>query len=249
MTQRLKAAAADLRSIRDLVTSPTLIKSRLALAYTGAALVRTAGQGCTQREQVPGRAGWNVGEGAIVKDQVIVQSWQPLFMTIGAAAAALAGLVFVAMSLHPQPILGNPLMRARAFVAGTGFLMGVVWALIMLMPARLAPLANCLLIVAGIGGFMFVAYQQFQVRKAGLSVVRVVLGDILVLAPLLAGIVGLLQPYSEFPFVLLAIAAGGGLLLLFSQSWMLVMHSIINADNSPWQQPRSSTDPHSSQGE
>jgi len=184
------------------------------MAYTGAAPVRTAGQGCTQREQVPGRAGWNVGEGAIVKDQVIVQSWQPLFMTIGAAAAALAGLVFVAMSLHPQPILGNPLMRARAFVAGNGFLMGVIWALIMLMPARLAPVGSFLLIVAGIGGSGFFAYQQIHLRKAGLSVVRVALGDVLVLAPLLAGIVSLLQPYSEFPFLLLAIAAGVGLLLL-----------------------------------
>ncbi|MGZ3584011.1 MAG: hypothetical protein ACXWP6_15270 [Ktedonobacterales bacterium] len=183
-----------------------------------------------------------------MKDQVIVQSWQPFFMTFGGAAAALAGLVFVAMSLHPQPILGNPLMRARAFVAGSGFLLGVVWAFIMLMPARLAPVGSCLLIVVGIGGSSFFAYQLIRIRKAGPSVVRVILGEVLLLAPLLAGIVGLLQPYSEFPFVLLAIAAGVGLLLLFSQSWMLVLHSIIHADNSPRQEPRSSNDPHGSEG-
>lgn len=47
-----------------------------------------------------------------MKDQEILQSWQPFFMTFGGAMAALAGLVFVAMSLHPQPILGHPLMRA-----------------------------------------------------------------------------------------------------------------------------------------
>lgn len=182
-----------------------------------------------------------------MKDQEILQSWQPFFMTFGGAMAALAGLVFVAMSLHPQPILGHPLMRARAFVAGTGFLMGVVWALIMLMPARLAPSGSFLLIVVGIGGSMFFGYQQIHLRKAGLSVARVALGDILVLAPLLAGIVGLLQPYSEFPFLLLAIAAGAGLLLLFSQSWMLVMHSVA-ADDSRRQQPRSSDDPHGSEG-
>lgn len=87
-----------------------------------------------------------------MKDQEILQSWQPFFMTFGGAMAALAGLVFVAMSLKPQPILGHPLMRARAFVAGTGFLMGVVWALIMLMPARLAPSGSFLLIAEGIGG-------------------------------------------------------------------------------------------------
>lgn len=183
-----------------------------------------------------------------MKDQVIVQEWQPFFMTFGAATAALAGLVFVAMSLHPQPILGHPLMRARAFVAGNGFLMGVIWALIMLMPARLAPIGSFLLVAVGIGGSMFFAYQQIQVRRAGLSPVRVALGDSLVLAPLLAGIVSLLQPYSEFPFLLLAIASGVGLLLLFSQSWMLVMHSVINADNSPRQQPRTRNDPHGSKG-
>lgn len=94
---------------------------------------------------------------------------------------------------------------------------------------------------------MFFGYQQIHLRKAGLSVARVALGDILVLAPLLAGIVGLLQPYSEFPFLLLAIAAGAGLLLLFSQSWMLVMHSVA-ADDSRRQQPRSSDDPHGSEG-
>jgi hypothetical protein len=46
-------------------------------------------------------------------DQVVVQEWQPFFMTLAGASAALAGLVFVAMSLHPWPILNHPIMRAR----------------------------------------------------------------------------------------------------------------------------------------
>lgn len=52
-----------------------------------------------------------------MKDQEILQSWQPFFMTFGGAMAALAGLVFAAMSLHPQPILGHPLMRALSLQA------------------------------------------------------------------------------------------------------------------------------------
>ncbi|MGZ3663534.1 MAG: hypothetical protein ACXVDA_03485 [Ktedonobacterales bacterium] len=198
-----------------------------------------AGIGCARLWQALWEVGWYVGEGAIVIDPVIVQEWQPFFMTLGGAAAALAGLVFVAMSLHPLPILGNPLTRARAFAAASGFLIGVTWALIMLLPARTAPIGSFLLIAVGIGGSIFVAYQQIQIRKAGMNVVRAVLADILVPAPVAAGIVGLLQPHSEFPFVLLAIAGGVGIILLFSQSWSLVLNSITNADDARREEARS----------
>jgi hypothetical protein len=174
-----------------------------------------------------------------VTDQVLVQEWQPFFMTLAGAAAALAGLVFVAMSLHPQPILTHPLMRARAFAAAFGFLIGVAWAFIMLLPARTAPLGSFLLIAVGVGGITFVAYQQMRIRKTGMNVARAVLSDILVPTPVAAGIVGLLRPDSEFPFMLLAIAAGVGLFVLFSQSWSLVLHSIGNGGDSQRQTSRS----------
>ena len=159
-------------------------------------------------------------------DQVMVQEWQPFFMTLAGASAALAGLVFVAMSLHPWPILSNPLTRARAFAAAFGFLLGVAWALIMLLPARTAPVGSLLLIALGIGESIFIGYRQIQIRKEGMSVTRAVVADFLVPAPLLAGIVGLLQPHSEFPFLLIAIMAGVGLFLLFAQSWTLMLHSL-----------------------
>jgi hypothetical protein len=137
-------------------------------------------------------------------DQVAVQEWQPFFMTLVGASAALAGLVFVAMSLHPWPILSHPIMRARAFAAAFGFLLGVAWALILLLPARTAPLGSCLLIAVEIGESLFIGYRQVQLRTAGMNVALVVLADLLIPAPLLAGIVGLLQPHSVFPFILLA---------------------------------------------
>jgi hypothetical protein len=173
----------------------------------------------------------------------LVQEWQPFFMTLAGASAALAGLVFVAMSLHPWPILSNPLTRARAFAAAFGFLLGVAWALIMLLPARTAPAGSLLLIALGIGESVFIGYRQMQVRKAGMSVARAVVADFLVPAPLLAGIVGLLQPHSEFPFLLVAIMAGVGLFLLFAQSWTLVLHSITSADAAQRQEPQSGISP------
>jgi hypothetical protein len=151
------------------------------------------------------------------------------------------------MSLHPWPILSNPLTRARAFAAAFGFLLGVAWALIMLLPARTAPVGSILLLVVGGGESVFIVNRQIQIRKAGMNVTRAVLADLLMLAPLLAGIVGLLQPHSGFPFLLLAIAAGVGLFFLFSQSWALVLHSIINDDDAPRQEPQSSNHPRGSE--
>jgi hypothetical protein len=179
-----------------------------------------------------------------VTDQIVVQEWQPFFLALAGASAALAGLVFVAMSLHPQTILVNPLTRARAFVAAFGYLLGVALALIMLLPARTAPVGSFLLIGLGVGGSVFVISREFRNRHAGLSVPRVVIGDILLLTPIAAGFVGLLQPDSEVPFLLLAIAGGVGLFVLFSQSWTLVLHGVIHkADGQRLALPSSNTPP------
>lgn len=178
-----------------------------------------------------------------MSEQALVQEWQPFFAALAGASAALAGLVFVAMSLHPQAILVNQLSRIRAFGAAAGFLIGVVWALIMLLPARIAPVGSLLLIVVGVGGSAFFVRQQIRVRKIGMSVVRVVVGDLLVPTPIVAGFIGFLEPASELPFVLLAISACLGLFLLFSQSWTLVLHSVISPHELHHPEPRSERNP------
>lgn len=187
--------------------------------------------------------GRTAGKGVIVREQVLVQEWQPFFITLAGASAALAGLVFLAMSLHPQAILVNPLTRVRAYGAATGFLIGVIWSLIMLLPSRTAPLGSVLLIAVGIGGTIFVVYQQMQIRKSGVSVLRVVVADLLAPAPVASGLVGLTQPASELPFMLLAVSAGIGLFLLFAQSWTLALHSIIKPQQSHHSRIRRSEEP------
>jgi modulator of FtsH protease len=181
-----------------------------------------------------------------MSDPIVVQEWQPFFMTLAGASAALAGLVFVAMSLHPRPILSHPIMRARALGTAFGFLLGVAWALILLIPARTAPVGSWLLIAVGGGESLFLGWRQIQLRTAGMNVVLVVLGDLLLPAPLLAGLVGLLQPYSTFPYILLAIAAGVALFVLFFQSWTLVLHSVLSADEAPRPGPQQRTHDHGS---
>lgn len=182
-------------------------------------------------------------------DQVVVQEWQPFFTALAGASAALAGLVFVAMSLHPWPILSHPVMRARAFATAFGFLLGVAWAFIMLFPARTAPVGSVLLIAVGSGESLFIGYRQLQLRTAGMNVALVVLGDLIMPAPLLAGIVGLLQPHSAFPFLLLAITAGVGLFVLFFQSWTLVLHSVLSADDAPRPAPEREARSHGAAGD
>jgi len=178
-----------------------------------------------------------------MNDQLTVQEWRPFFLAVAGAGAALAGLVFVAISLHPVPILGNPLTRARAYIAEFGFLIAVAWSLVMRLPASTAPLGSLLLIALGVGGAVVVVYQQMPVRKVGINIARAVLGDLLVLTPVVAGIVGLLWPDSAFPFLLLAIAASVGLFVLFFQSCTLVLHSVSGADEAHRQVPRSATRP------
>lgn len=166
----------------------------------------------------------------------VVQEWQPFFSAFVGAAAALAGLVFVAMSLHPADILRNALTRTRAFAAAFGFLVGVAWALIMLLPARVAGFASYALIVVGFLGFVLLLSLQFRVRKVGLNIRRAVIGDILILVPVPAGVIRLLQPTAEVPYILLAVAATIGLFILFSQSWTLVVHGVMDTPAGASQQ-------------
>ena len=178
-----------------------------------------------------------------MSDPVVVQEWQPYFTALAGASAALAGLVFVAMSLHPWTILSHPIMRARAFAAAFGFLLGVAWALIMLLPAHTAPASSLMLIIVGAAESLFIGYRQTRIRSAGMNVALVILADLLVPVPLVAGIIGLLQPHSDIPFLLLAITAGVGLFMLFFQSWTLVLHSALSEGATETEEARRSAPP------
>lgn len=50
-------------------------------------------------------------------------AWHDLFICVGSASTALAGLIFVALSLHLSPIMGNPVWSLIA-----GWFGGLFWA-------------------------------------------------------------------------------------------------------------------------
>jgi hypothetical protein len=78
--------------------------------------------------------------------------WHDYFVMVGGGAAALTGLVFVAMTLHIEEITGNPVHRHRARTILTGFTAVFIRCALVLMggqngPAVAVELIGVLLIV------------------------------------------------------------------------------------------------------
>jgi hypothetical protein len=69
-----------------------------------------------------------------------VASWQSFYLMVGGAAAALTGLVVVALSLQAKAIIGDPLFRDRALGSLQSLLGGVALSAAALVPDQ-PPLA------------------------------------------------------------------------------------------------------------
>ena len=152
-----------------------------------------------------------------------IPRWTDFFVTIGGAAAALTGLLFVAVALRPREIRTSPLMFGRARSAFYGFTTVLLVALLALAgtASRLIGLAQAL-VVAGVlmqsMPFTISAwragslnYRRAFVYHAGLALVAG------------AGIVRAIRGVRQYDEVLLA---AGVLLLLaiaLSNSWQLVL--------------------------
>jgi glycerol uptake facilitator-like aquaporin len=61
-------------------------------------------------------------------------SWQPVYLTAGAAAATLVGLLFVGLSLHIRVVAAQPDVRSLARVTLTEFFVVLLVALAVLQP-------------------------------------------------------------------------------------------------------------------
>ena len=78
--------------------------------------------------------------------------WHDYFFMVGGGAAALTGLVFVAMTLHLKEIAGQPVHRHRARTILTGFTAVFARCGLVLMggQSRQAVAAELVLVVAGV---------------------------------------------------------------------------------------------------
>lgn len=80
-----------------------------------------------------------------------LQGWHDFYVTAGAAAATLVGLLFVGLSLHIRAVVSRPDVRSLARVTLTDFFVILLLALVLLNPMPSATeLAEWMLAIAAI---------------------------------------------------------------------------------------------------
>jgi modulator of FtsH protease len=121
------------------------------------------------------------------------QPWHDYFLAIAGASAALAGLLFVATSLHVRYIATSPDHRGRSRDSLSGLIIVLVLSLVTLVPQPTVWFGlELIVIVAGyiaVGG----AFQLAEIRGAGRHLPRSVFkrtgfGYLLAVAGVLAGL-------------------------------------------------------------
>jgi hypothetical protein len=131
--------------------------------------------------------------------------WHDYFMTVGGGAAALTGLVFVAMTLHLDEIINNPVHRHRA----RSILAGLT-----------AVFIRCALVLMGGQNSQTVAFELIAV----LVVVEAILYRSIMLAARDADNRVLLRAIGSF--ACLVLEQIGAVVLFFGASWGLYVVAV-----------------------
>ncbi len=119
--------------------------------------------------------------------------WREFFLMIGGGVAALAGLVFVAISLNLHVVVGDPTHRGRAIGTLTGFVAAFVICAFALMGRQSTLVLGIEWIAVASFGLWIYLRGYFQALRAGRSKVglnwsRVVPGTALYLAQILGAL-------------------------------------------------------------
>jgi modulator of FtsH protease len=154
--------------------------------------------------------------------------WQNFYLMVGGAAAALTGLIFVAVSLHTRSIMGNELYRDRAWASVASLISQVFVAGAILVPTQPAVALG---IEIELVALFWVYRTVWVIRQFGPSMRTADRPSsrwqlewiewLIWLAALLAG--GLVVIFeSEVGFDLLAIAMVGMFLSAVWNAWVLI---------------------------
>jgi hypothetical protein len=154
------------------------------------------------------------------------EQWNNFFVMVGGGAAALAGLIFVAMSINHQIIIQNTTHRNRAINMLTGFTA-------IFMASSLALIGNQYLVLLGIewlvlwliATFIFIRGYVVAIRSGmssiGLNAPRLAGGTICYLVEVI-GAIFLILGYSSGLYI-----AAIGIIVLFafliSGAWLLMI--------------------------
>jgi hypothetical protein len=153
----------------------------------------------------------------------VARTWPDFFVTIGGAAAALTGLLFVAVALRPREIRDSPLMVGRARSAFYAFVTVLLAALLALAGtgSRLVGIAQA--IVAAGAFALSCPFTINAIREQSLNYRRAAIYHLGLVLVVSGGLVRALGGDRQTAQELLA----GGVLLLMgialSNSWQLVL--------------------------
>jgi hypothetical protein len=159
---------------------------------------------------------------------VIAQDYQNFFLAIAGASAALIGLLFVAVSVAPEKVVGPKalaLHEIRSSMALAAFSSTLVLSLIALMPRSHIGWPATLI---GAGGALFCYSSLRRLRAAEGSATRMhalvllVIFLIVMVFLMIAGIRLLVDPHNLDPVTDAGIAAIGLIAIGIDRSWELV---------------------------
>lgn len=157
-------------------------------------------------------------------DAYRAEQWQDFFVMVGSGAAALTGLVFVAMSLNVAAIKGDTAHRYRASGSLTGLASVFVLSGLALMGGQhhQAVGAEVLIVAAGTAAFFawrFLHTRRFRGDDAALGVCRSLASTICYLVEMTGA--ALLIGGDSFGLYLIAVGIMVNFYFMISGAWLL----------------------------
>jgi hypothetical protein len=157
----------------------------------------------------------------------VLDQWNNFFVMVGGGAAALAGLIFVAMSINPERVIRNSTHKNRAINMLTGFsAVFMACSLALLGGQRLEALGCEWLILWIIATIIFVRGYIVAIASGmsaiGLNTPRLAGGTLCYLAEV-AGAVLLVLGHGVAGLYLAAIATIVLFAFLISGAWLLII--------------------------
>ena len=151
------------------------------------------------------------------------ERWHDLFVMLGGASAALAGLVFVGLSIHARAVAVDSLYRTRARNLTAGILYLTVASLFLLMPGQGRDALGVELIVGGvvIGGLFAETPLRFWSPLDGGLRVRMLVATAACLASVYGG--ASLLAHAGGGLYVIAWSAVAGLTMNVFGAWSLLL--------------------------
>ena len=151
------------------------------------------------------------------------ERWHDLYVMLGGASAALAGLVFVGLSIHARAVASDPLYRTRARNLTAGILYLTIASALLLMPGQGLTALGLELVVGGfvIGALFAETPLRFWARLDGEMRARTLVATGACLASVYGGIS--LVAGAGGGLYVVAWAAVAGLAMNVFGAWSLLL--------------------------